>query len=476
MAWLGLVSLAWCLLFYNEGIPYPGWAALLPVMATVLIVVGCTARTESSAPGPARLLSVGPMRHIGRVSYSWYLWHWPLLVLPAVALGHALSVPEAVLAVAASYLLALASYHLVESRVRFAPRLRGYRPAMALGVALTALALVAAGGLAKSATRGVELTGRVDATTEVSTDVFLAAPKVTVDMKTGDVSTPPVLTPSALEGADDYGALFDQDCQSHLLDVVVKECAFGDLTSDKTVVVFGDSHASAWTPGLEIVAVQRGWKLVPMTKGRCAPGDFPVYDEQLKRAYRECDTWRQAALTKMREIKPDLIIMGGLWHSMVAGADGNAITGDASRQPVADGTASMARELTTLGAPVVFMRDWPAPGFEAPACIAKHPDDYAACSFSRADRFPQDQATLAAVKGVPGVRIIDLTRAICAPATKSCASVVQNILRYRGREPHLSDVQPDARPAAPEGPPQQDLRRSPRRVRCCSATSRGPGR
>ncbi len=61
--------------------PYPGTAALLPVLGAALVIgAGCAA----PAQGCGRVLAVPPMRAIGRVSYSWYLWHWPvLLVAPA---------------------------------------------------------------------------------------------------------------------------------------------------------------------------------------------------------------------------------------------------------------------------------------------------------------------------------------------------------------------------------------------------------
>ncbi|NKU56539.1 hypothetical protein GS881_24595 [Rhodococcus hoagii] len=61
----------------NETTPYPGTAALLPVLGTALVVgAGCAAVDA----GAGRWLSLPPMRSVGRLSYSWYLWHWPLLI------------------------------------------------------------------------------------------------------------------------------------------------------------------------------------------------------------------------------------------------------------------------------------------------------------------------------------------------------------------------------------------------------------
>jgi peptidoglycan/LPS O-acetylase OafA/YrhL len=437
LAWIGVLALAWCLFTYDSALAWPGRAAAVPVIATALIVIGCTART-SSRPGPAKLLSVAPMRHVGRISYSWYLWHWPLLVLPAVALGHGLTFVQATVAVAVSYLLAVATYRYIETPLRFAPSLKANRPALIFGVALTALAVLAAGALARSAQQGVELTGLVGNTSEVSGDVFQAAPGVTVNMGNGKVSVPPVLTPSVLEAPDDHFAdLYDQGCQAGYDDVKVVDCAFGDVKSDKTMVVFGDSHASAWAAGLDVVAVERGWKLVPISKGRCSAATYPVYVERFNRPYDECDTWRAAALERIKELKPDLVIIANRWYYQVAAPDGTALPDDVAAPLIAAGTADMAKQLRSTGAKVIFLRDFPAPGFTGPTCVAENLDDYSACDFSRADQWPRDDAILSAVDAVKRVRVVDINATICDPAGETCPVVADNILRYRD-DSHIS--------------------------------------
>ncbi len=66
---------------YHRGTPYPGMAALLPALGTVAIQVGGARAPES---WPSRGLSTGWLRWLGRMSYAWYLWHWPLIGIGGV--------------------------------------------------------------------------------------------------------------------------------------------------------------------------------------------------------------------------------------------------------------------------------------------------------------------------------------------------------------------------------------------------------
>ncbi len=433
LAWAGVAAIVWAILTYDAAVTFPGWAALAPVLGTAAVIIGCTRRDGGGPPGPARLLSGGSMRHVGRISYSWYLWHWPVLVLAAAALDRALAPWEAALAVLASYLLAVGSYRFVESTMRYAPALQGVRPSLLLGVGLTLVAVVASVGLVRSADDTADRTGITTGTEEVGHDVFRVAPGVTVDVDTGAVSTPKRLTPSPAEAPDDhFAALYDNGCQASLTSTQVVDCVLGKKGARTTMVVLGDSHAAAFAPALDILAVERGWRMVPMTKAGCSAALFPVWNPQLKRYSPECDTWRQNALAKIDRLRPDVVVMANRWNYQVADPrTGQEVTGPAARAQVVDGTAAMARRLARTGAHVVFLRDLPAPGFNGPACVSKHGKDYAACAFPRDAQLPQDADLLTAVQQVKHTAVVDLVDRACPPTSDTCPVVEGNILRYR---------------------------------------------
>jgi peptidoglycan/LPS O-acetylase OafA/YrhL len=79
-------------------------SALLPVLGTALAIAGGCADLRG---GVGIALNLPPLRKLGRYSYSWYLWHWPVLVLAPAVTGHALRLGAALAAVAVSAVLAV---------------------------------------------------------------------------------------------------------------------------------------------------------------------------------------------------------------------------------------------------------------------------------------------------------------------------------------------------------------------------------
>ena len=91
-------------LLLDAGAAMPGAPALLPVLGAVALLA---AGTSAAAPLPTRALSARPARFVGRISYAWYVWHWPVLVFAATALGP-LAVTEGLAVTLASLVPALA--------------------------------------------------------------------------------------------------------------------------------------------------------------------------------------------------------------------------------------------------------------------------------------------------------------------------------------------------------------------------------
>jgi peptidoglycan/LPS O-acetylase OafA/YrhL len=126
LGWIGLLMVLGSAGLLTGDTPYPGSAAALPVLGTAMLLASGAARSSWSV---GRLLSLPPVRYLGRISYAWYLWHWPCLVLlggvgadSAEGAGDQSAggpgVTRLVAAIAASLVLSVLSHHLVENPAR----------------------------------------------------------------------------------------------------------------------------------------------------------------------------------------------------------------------------------------------------------------------------------------------------------------------------------------------------------------------
>ncbi|MFO1540035.1 MAG: acyltransferase family protein [Chloroflexota bacterium] len=134
VGWVGLGAIVVAALTIDETMAWPGALALVPTLGAAAVIAGGRAPA-----GPGRFLSVPPLRFLGRISYALYLWHWPLLVLPATAIGAPLSVEARLLLVAASVGLATLSTFLLEEPIRAGRLSVGWPSGRTIGAGLTAL-------------------------------------------------------------------------------------------------------------------------------------------------------------------------------------------------------------------------------------------------------------------------------------------------------------------------------------------------
>jgi len=142
--WVGLLAIVIASLVFDSDTVFPGYLALIPVLGTALVIT-----SGGAFFGPEKLLSLRPMQYIGARSYSWYLWHWPILVLFEAHFG-VLSGFEIAILVAMSFALSMVTYDLVEQPVRHSQWLT-HRPRRTLVAGFTAVAVMFGGGVAFAA-------------------------------------------------------------------------------------------------------------------------------------------------------------------------------------------------------------------------------------------------------------------------------------------------------------------------------------
>lgn len=445
--WTGLASILLACVLLSTTTPYPGTAALLPVLGTALTIgAGCATPSR----GCGRVLSVAPMQAIGRLSYSWYLWHWPVLLLVPPLLGHQLGLAGRLTAAILSGVLAVLTTRFIENPIRFNAHLRrSARASLALGGGVTAVAVIVnvvllvlmpapvGRGAPVSPMSVTPMPSAVgqniqqydDAVQQAFTQVQAAVAEAVRPQP-----VPSNLDPSLVDAADENLALYQGGCLRNFLEVGQPDCTMGDLASKTTVALVGDSNAAMWRPAFEQVTTQRRWRLETMYKSGCPLMDVPVVNLILRREYTECEQWRDQIIARLRAAPPQLIVLS-LWRKY--GAQYGFTSGFTSYDPTwIESLSRMVKELRATGATVLMLGPIPDLHSVVPICVSGDLDDATACSQRRSDAVNERgiAAETAAITDGGG-QYTDITPLFCT--TERCPVIVGNNLVYLD-ENHLT--------------------------------------
>ncbi|WP_239656449.1 acyltransferase family protein [Mycobacterium riyadhense] len=414
--------------------PYPGTSALLPVLGTALVIGGgCV----TGGMGVGRVLCPPAMRAIGRVSYSWYLWHWPVLLLMPPLLGDPAGLPSRLAATTVSAGLAVITMHLVENPGRFAAALRRSAKASlvvagaasavaacACALLLTAIPVPVGHGAAVPEARIVAIPSTTVSPQEAAVQNAFSQARAAVAASAGLHAVPSNLNPPLGVAAGDKAPVFVNGCMRSWRDVGQGECASGDTASPTTVALIGDSHAAMWDPALQQVAEQRHWRLETMAKVTCPLQDLSIVSPYLGRRYTECEQWRSQIMSRLQAAPPRLVVlsMSRRYHADFSFASYDPAWIDTVTKTVA--------QLRSFGARVLILGPVADPQSSVPACLSAHLDDATACAPSRlvavnGDGIAAEQGATAAGGG----RYADLTDLFCGP--DRCPVIVGNTLVFR---------------------------------------------
>lgn len=409
---------------FSNATLYPGSAAALPVVGTaVLIACGCGPRRRTE-----RILSEPMLQCLGRISYSWYLWHWPMLVLSPMVLGHSLDWVQRLCVVWLSLATAVLTFFVVEDPARSwkLTNVRWFSSGLLISGAVAACGALVLANLPA-------LTGSGAAVTVVQADS--ASPAVTRQMQAAvaaGVSTravPSNLTPQPAKAAQDTPPSSKNGCHADFLVVAQGACVFGDRTGTHTAVIFGDSHAEQWLPALADAGSHAHWRIVNWTKAACPPAEISVFAATLNRQYSECDSWRRTTLKRIAALHPDVVFVS---------ESENVVPSAVPPQQFADATITTLRELkAATAAKVLFLSDIPVPNYDMPSCVSDHLGDAQACNFAvkHAYIYPARHRAMAPAVQRAGFAVVDPLRWLCTDST--CPAVIGNYLVYRNTT-HLS--------------------------------------
>jgi peptidoglycan/LPS O-acetylase OafA/YrhL len=444
MSLAGLGTLVASGLWFTPTTVFPGYAALMPVLGAAGVIIGGLHWDV----GAEWVLRSKPLQKIGGVSYGWYLWHWPLLILLPGFLHATPSLTQKIVIVLFGLWLASVTSVAYESPLRFLPQLNRPVHSLVLGSGFASFVFVAvlvapnfapvtvAKGAAVAPVRpavGTSLLPNIEAglkLTQVPRDLDPAPDLISKD-------TPKIPWAGGTT------------CMADLQAVSVQgSCRTLNTTGTVKIVLTGDSHAEQWAPDIESIARSRGWALTVIAKSGCPLYDVEIYSTDFNRPYTECTAWRKTAMARIAQINPDMVIVSafvGTPHGIIG-----------TSQDWLKGVKNTLVALKAQGAPVVVIQDTPWPIHDVAVCIQAHLANVKSCNFPVVQPV-RDAArmadTLAAAKSV-GATVIDPTKWFCDQS--KCPAIIGNTPVYHDQthvsntyivklEPLLAPLIPNAR-------------------------------
>lgn len=405
IGWAGVAAVVISIFTFTEALPFPGSLALIPTLGTLAIIIGgVLARPRSGSIGD--LLSLAPIRYIGRISFSWYLWHWPILILVQAATGPLSWQLQSLLMVGALVLAAL-TLHLVEMPItKWKQVAKNVSGAIALGLLCMVLSTSAALGVGSNAVANLSSDA---AALDVDSEAFAQVFGADTGANSGQVTPNPIQAPH--DGPVPKDCILDKEVGA------VLACTTGEK-GGTPVVLFGDSHAHQWLTSVQEIAKNRNWEIFVFAKSGCPAADIAARPGDPGRfSQPECPTWREASIDMIvNDIKPRLILTSSL-HTYVP-----------DQGEILDAWDATLTDLRVVGAPIVYLRDTAHPTEDIPTCISGAIDDWSKCAFKHDGiEEPVIQQTL--LGNQPNVTVVDMLPYFCDGA--ECPAVRNGLLLYR---------------------------------------------
>lgn len=414
--------------------PFPGYLAALPVAGALLVILAGT-----PAAGVRRLTYTSPpILWTGDISYSLYLWHWPVILLLPLAAPALSAVALPFVALVASFALAWASRRFVEQRYWW-PEQKRVRVKHALIVSAALTAAVIACSVVQLQVLDSRLLQQRAELSQLELDepqCFGAAASSNANCGVDNQVSASYSIELALA---DSGPVWDKTerqgtCDDWLAPMIPSReyrCTLGTSTTGDYIALVGDSHSAQWASAIQEIADESGMGLLVFSRGGCPAMDMSLLPESAAsgRLGGDCASWAQATIDEIKDNPNISVVVSSLWSYSYLTDTGTPNSEDA-RAELSAAYASALSTWSNAGKDVVVLRDTPFPRLDIPACLASN-TDAEACSYSNADKYV-DTVSRSAVDLMPDqhhVQYIDLTEAFCSDDL--CSPIIGDVIVFR---------------------------------------------
>lgn len=408
MSYIGLAGVLLAGLIIPKSAPFPGYVAALPVLAAVLLLAS---NVQELGNRVARFLMNPVFAFLGNISFTIYLWHWPLLIFyrgatDATDIGLLPGLGIIGLAIALAFL----TTRFIERPLRNPPqgRILSSHPTLSAFILAAKFAVpivLVAGGLKlyfssmikdyqphnSPQFEGVAVDIQTDART-ISYQQFLFAKRL--------------LPQPYLEG-----------CNQNPASENVITCNYGDTKAQKVIALVGGSHSLQWLPALDVIGKTEGFKVINITKSLCPFG-------HLETSPASCKDWNANVVRYLTELNPSVVIT----TSTRAGENGE-------QEHVPQSYVEQWKRLEHNNIPLIGIRDNPRFPFDPVECLARNKENPLHCSKAREKILLEDDPAQPLVEDFGKVEVVDMTDFFCT--SKTCVTASNDLIMY-GDPEHIS--------------------------------------
>jgi peptidoglycan/LPS O-acetylase OafA/YrhL len=423
LGWAGVAAIVFTLFRFDGQTPFPGFAAALPTLGAAAIIAASNTKRWWY---PTRVLSLRPAQFVGDISYSLYLWHWPLIIIAPSVPFWGLTIYHRLALLALCFVLAWLTKRFVEDPVRGWKVLTSRPARVTLWSSLAAMLVVAGAAGTAWAVNAPAYNEGVRGLQELRENppqCFGAALELDPGCEGVDFGDT-ILPAPGFAGVDRPG---DEQCFVQLNDARPVSCEFGSDDADApTVALIGDSHAFQLLSTFQRMAEDNGWRLVTYFKGACPWNTTPLATPGAFGA--ACTEWRDGVRSQLAERDLDVVFTAAIATTPYSSAGF-----DSAHDAAVAGYREAWGEVLDRGIPVVTVVDNPVWETDPNKCLRTR--DASECDGPRSALLVEDDPLREAATDIDGVSLLDFTDVFCGPEV--CSPVVGGANVYRDQD-HLT--------------------------------------
>ncbi len=420
LGWAGIAVLVLVIFRFDGQTPFPGYMAALPTLAAAAVIA---ASNTERWWYPTRLLALRPAQFVGDISYSLYLWHWPLIIIAPSVPFWGLTIYHRVALLALCFVLAWLTKRFVEDPARGWKVLTARPARVTLWSSLAAMIVVGStAGIAWAVNAPAYNDGvrAIQELRENPPECFGAA--IVLDASCAGTEFGDTILPApGFAGVD---RPTESQCFVQLNDARPVACEFGSDAADAPrVALVGDSHAYQLLSTFQRMADENGWHLTTYFKGACPWSTTPLSTAGAFGA--ACTEWRDGVGTALAADDLDAVFTAAIATTPYA-ADGY----DSEHDAAVAGYRGAWSEMLDRGIPVITVVDNPVWETDPNKCLRTRA--LSECDGLRSELIVADDPLRDAASGLAGVTLLDFTEVFCG--TEVCSPVVGGANVYRDQD------------------------------------------